>query len=923
MQINRGRDRLIDIEYIDQLQESFSRVAGVYTYCLDSAGVPVTKMSGPEKDVSRLMQYVSKEAVAEQFYRLTESHLEDQVIEDTDIPNIKMGLTTSRVNGQPLLTWVVFGIITDAGVEGFSGNPADAVSGILAGSSDEVSENSEGDADTDGAESGAVPGLAEGFSRTTTYKGMLDALDLIRETFDYQVNARILAVNAEAENRRSKYSEAELEESLKRSEVMTAIVQLMGQDEIAEALSVSALKTIGEYLHLSSAHVYITNLRDNSLMDIMAEWYAPGVVPRFDHSRDLPRYSFLAGNKLQAVSSGSSVINPDWLREMNSMDVKAMVVVPIKSSDRPAYMYACYDECKADRYWSVEEINFLADATRIIESIIERRRYEINIAGSFESVRNSLDNVGTCVYVRDLSSGSLQFTNRTMVSTFTSEIKRDKEEEKPLAQIFESHIPKDSESGSIEVYRKDRDEYFELYYSRIEWMGQSSSLLCSILDVTEKKKNQKRIEQLAYTDFLTGLYNRMCCERDLAKLVDESLSKGTTGAILYLDLDDFKHINDGLGHQYGDILLQSIAHSFTRVKGVENTCYRMGGDEFVIVIPPSSYHELDRIVTDIKTIFSRPWFLKDADYYCTMSMGVVTFPGEGTQIQELIKKADITMYEAKKGGKNKVAVYNSDMDSESGKRLDMEKHMRDAVASRCEEFVVYFQPIMDITLEGTPCVGAEALVRWDSPDLGFVSPGDFIPFAEYLGLIIPIGEHVLKTACKACKSWNDNGHPNYKVNVNLSVIQLVQPDIVQIVRNIIEETGINPRNLTLEVTESLAINDMSKMKEVLAAIRELGCRIALDDFGTGYSSLNHIRELPIDVIKVDQSFIRELASDTYSQAFVRYIALLASMIGKSICVEGIETAQQYGVLSDMDVRMVQGFYFDRPLPKDQFEEKYL
>ncbi len=192
-----------------------------------------------------------------------------------------------------------------------------------------------------------------------------------------------------------------------------------------------------------------------------------------------------------------------------------------------------------------------------------------------------------------------------------------------------------------------------------------------------------------------------------------------------------------------------------------------------------------------------------------------------------------------------------------------------------------------------------------------------------MGLIIPIGEHVLKTACKACKSWNDNGHPNYKVNVNLSVIQLVQPDIVQIVRNIIEETGINPRNLTLEVTESLAINDMSKMKEVLAAIRELGCRIALDDFGTGYSSLNHIRELPIDVIKVDQSFIRELASDTYSQAFVRYIALLASMIGKSICVEGIETAQQYGVLSDMDVRMVQGFYFDRPLPKDQFEEKYL
>ncbi len=415
----------------------------------------------------------------------------------------------------------------------------------------------------------------------------------------------------------------------------------------------------------------------------------------------------------------------------------------------------------------------------------------------------------------------------------------------------------------------------------------------------------------------------MCCERDLAKFVDSAVSEGTHGALLYLDLDDFKHINDGLGHQYGDVLLQAIAHSFTRVSGVEETCYRMGGDEFVIIIPPDSFSEMDRIVTDIKAIFNRPWFLKDADYYCTMSMGVVTFPGEGTQIQDLIKKADITMYEAKKSGKNKVAVYNSEMDSQSNKRLDMEKYMREAARNGYEEFLVYYQPIIDIQLDGTPCVGAEALVRWDSSALGFVSPADFIPFAEYLGLIIPIGAHVLRKACETCKYWNEHGHPNYKVNVNLSVVQLVQPDIVQIVKTTLDETGIDPHNLTLEVTESLAINDMNKMKEVLAAIKALGCRIALDDFGTGYSSLNHIRELPIDVIKVDQSFVRELASDSYSQAFVRYISQLASIIDMSICVEGIETAQQFDVLADMDVRMVQGFYFDRPLPQEQFEEKYV
>lgn len=887
MQINRGRDRLIDIEYLSQLQDSFSSVAGVYSYCLDSAGVPVTEISGPKDEVERLVNYIPAETVADVFYRLTQSSLEDQVIEDTSAPNIKLGVTTARVNGQPLLTWVVIGVLEDA---------------------DETVS--------------ADPGMT-GFSRTLTYERMQDALDLIRETTVYQVGARISAVNAEAENRRSRYSEAELEEALKRSEVMTQIVQLMGRDEIAESLSSAALKLIGEYLHLSSAHIYITNMQDNGLIDILAGWYAPGVVPRFERSRDLPRFSFLSGNKLQSISTGSSVINPDWAREMSEQDIKAMVMVPIKSSDRPAYMYACYDECNEERYWTVDEINFLSDATRIIESIIERRRYEINIASSFESVRNSLDNVGTCIYVRDLTTGVLQFTNRTMVAAFTSEIKADKEENKPLVSVFESAIPEESESGSLEIYYGERDAYYELYYARVVWMGQSTSILCSILDITEKKKNQKRIEQLAYTDFLTGLFNRMCCERDLAKFVDSSVTDGTRGSLLYLDLDDFKHINDGLGHQYGDILLQSIAHSFARVSGVENTCYRMGGDEFVIIIPPESYPDLDRIITDIKAIFTRPWFLKDADYYCTMSMGVVTFPTEGTQVQDLIKKADITMYEAKKSGKNKVAVYNSDMDSESSRRLDMEKHMRDAASRGYEEFLVYFQPIMDIQLDGTPCVGAEALVRWDSPGLGFVSPADFIPFAEYLGLIIPIGEHVLKKACIACKAWNDNGHPNYKVNVNLSVVQLVQPDIVQIVQRAIDESGINPHNLTLEVTESLAINDMTKMKEVLAAIRGLGCRLALDDFGTGYSSLNHIRELPIDVIKVDQSFIRELASDSYSQAFVRYIAMLAKMIGKSICVEGIETVEQFDVLSDMDVRMVQGFYFSRPLPQDQFEEKYL
>lgn len=881
MQIRRDKDRLIDTAYLAQLQESFCRALGLYAYCLDSAGVQVMEVSGPKEDSERLMEYVPAEDVADIFFRLTESSLEDQVIEDTIIPNIKYGLTTVRVNGQPLITWVVYAVINDPDLEGYRMEPA------------------------------------EGFSRTVDYDKFINSLDLIRETTAYQIGIRLSVASAEAESRRSKYSEEEMSHALHKAETMTDIVQLLDSEDAPEVVMSKVLGLAGGYLGISSAMVYKIKPNNPEIMDVVAEWYADKVVPRYDHNMNLPKYSFLTSDKQMSISSGSAVGDPKWLNEMEELGIQAMMIVPIFSNNR-VIMYAAYNEERRERYWTIDDIKFVSDATKVLQSIIDKRLQNMNITSSYQALESVLDNVGTAIYVRDNTTGRVTFINRQMRQYFVDEIKDD-----TLRTIFEDKIPAGSLLGSVEVPYNSKEKSYELYYSHLNWMNTTPSLLCAIHDVTEKKKYQKQIEQLAYTDFLTGLYNRMCCERDLAKYVDFAVTENEQGALLYLDLDDFKHINDGLGHQYGDILLQAIAHSFTRVYGITETCYRMGGDEFVIIIPPESFHMKDQIIEDIKNIFNRPWFLKDADYYCTMSMGVVNFPAEGTEVQDIIKKADITMYEAKKNGKNKVAVYSGDLDSKSSRRLDMEKHMRDAALNGYEEFLVYFQPIVDIQLEGTPCVGAEALVRWNSPELGFISPGDFIPLAEYLGLIIPIGAHVLKKACQVCKKWNDSGHPKYKVNVNLSVVQLVQPDIVEIVKDTLEETGIDPHNLTLEVTESLAINDINKMKEVLSSIRALGCRIALDDFGTGYSSLNHIRELPMDVIKVDQSFVRDLASDSYSQAFVRYISDMAAMIGKQICVEGIETEEQYKILSGMKARMVQGFFFSRPIPEEEFEEKYV
>ena len=279
--------------------------------------------------------------------------------------------------------------------------------------------------------------------------------------------------------------------------------------------------------------------------------------------------------------------------------------------------------------------------------------------------------------------------------------------------------------------------------------------------------------------------NRMCCEKDLAKYVDDARNSGRTGALMYLDLDDFKHINDSLGHQYGDVLLQDISKAMSRIEGISNSCYRMGGDEFVIIVPPDNYHLMDKIIEEIKDAFATPWYLKDTDYYCTMSMGLVRFPENGDNVPELIRKSDVAMYEAKKSGKNRIAEYSDNIDSSSIHRLDLEKNMFDAIGKSCEEFEVYFQPV--ITNEkkarsgkGIKHIGAEALVRWNSDKLGFLNPDEFVPLAEYLGLINPIGNHVLKKACECCRQWNESGVGDFSVSVNLSVVQIMQTDIVDI-----------------------------------------------------------------------------------------------------------------------------------------------
>lgn len=872
---------LIRKEELQRLQDGYCQATGIFAYCLDRDGEKLTNLSGSPKETALLERYVNEERIRELLERVKEGSIEEMAVEELNVPNMKAAVISVRINGKTVLNWVVFGMLSDAET-------------------------------LEAAEAGT-----EGFTTVITWEHFYQTLDLLREASIILLQNKVSCFSAEAESRRSRFAEVEMSETLRTIEVTTEIVQLLDSDEQIEIIMDKLLRILGKHLQFSCGQV-LQRYAETKEMDVICEWCNTGVVSYFEKSRKLPAFSFLNPEK-PFVFSSESAGDSALLAELGGLGITAVAVFPVLKQDDAGTMFLCFSYTEDRHSFSTSEIKFLADAVKVLQSILTRQIQQNSIVSSYEALEAILDNVGCAIYVKDEVTGSMLFANRRLKSVFNKEL-----QDGSFDQMIAKGIPRGMESGAYEINYLLRQKWYDLFYKEISWVDGRRASLYSLYDITDKKLYQKKIEQQAYTDFLTGLYNRMCCERDLAWHIDEAVKNQETGALLYLDLDDFKHINDGLGHQYGDALLKAISHSLRRIEGIRKTCYRMGGDEFVIIIPPEVFPRFEQIMDDIRKIFSQPWFLKDADYYCTMSMGIVTFPDSGEDsVADLIKKADIAMYEAKKGGKNRVARYSDNIDSVSGRRLDMEKNMRDATVEGYKEFEIYFQPIIDIQDGACSCAGAEALIRWNSENLGFIPPSEFIPLAEYLGLINPIGNYVLQEACRYCKQWNDNGYPDYKVNVNLSVVQLLQVDIVETVKHTLEESGIHPANLTLEVTESLAINDMERMKEILSRIKELGVKIALDDFGTGYSSLNHIREIPFDVIKVDQSFVRDLTEDPYSQSFIKMVAELAETIGVSVCVEGIETSEQYKVLQGMKVKYIQGYYFDRPMEREIFEEKYV
>lgn len=418
------------------------------------------------------------------------------------------------------------------------------------------------------------------------------------------------------------------------------------------------------------------------------------------------------------------------------------------------------------------------------------------------------------------------------------------------------------------------------------------------------KKSQQAVEDMAYTDYLTGLGNRFSSDRDLKEAIADAAQAGKSSHVLFLDLDDFKVVNDCYGHDYGDAILVTVARWLEDQFSHPHKVYRFGGDEFVVLLDYHNAVNIDDILQQLQLRGTKPWKALDREFYCTFSVGVVDCPAAEKDSLTIIKHADIAMYEAKRLGKNRHSFYESGLDVTSQERSNTEALLRDAMKNDFTGFEVYYQPI--VRNKAASIEGAEALLRIHDGDR-VVLPDEFLVLAEYLGFTVDIGEYVFRTAMQECKRINEEGYPDFKMCVNMTAKQIQQQDVLKVYEGIIDETGVNPENIVISVSEQVAFDSIERTCLVCTQLRKKGVSISLDDFGGGSASFMQLRNLPVDVVTTSISLLDDI-DNPFSRTFIELLIELAHSIDKTICINGIETEAQYEFSKASAADKLQGFY---------------
>ncbi|MGB7479827.1 MAG: EAL domain-containing protein [Burkholderiaceae bacterium] len=581
-----------------------------------------------------------------------------------------------------------------------------------------------------------------------------------------------------------------------------------------------------------------------------------------------------------------------------------------------------------------EEIQLLTEAVDDVAFGISALRAAIEAQRSHEFLGLVMDNMPSMVFVKDIEE--LRFvslnpagerligfreeevvgkTNHDLFPTAQADFFAD-HDRKALSNsetLWVIDEPLTSKTGEVKILQTKK-----LILTDAE--GQPKYVLGISEDITERKKTDERLTYLATHDGLTGLPNRHLLMDRLSHAWSRAARGHGVLAVLYIDLDGFKEINDTIGHFAGDELLKAVSALLRSMVRAVDTVARVGGDEFVLILEevrrPS---DVTALAEKIGGQFEQPFTVAGQEIFIGASIGISLYPGEAESFEELLRMADIAMYQAKSGGRNGHAYYSPSMQAGSKDRLATRNLLRHAIERN--ELVLHYQP--KVSLQTGKLVGAEALLRWDSKELGLVSPANFIPLAEESGLIVPIGEWVLRTACAQARRWQQSGTTQFVMAVNLSARQLREAGLLERIQQILEETGLDAGRLELEVTESTFMDRETNAIQLLNQISDTGIGLAVDDFGTGYSSLAYLKRLPVNVLKIDQSFVKGLTSDENDAAIVTAIVAMAKSLHLCVTAEGVETVEQLAILKNLQCDQYQGFLFSEPLRADEFERLLL